>query len=97
MESAHHLFSRGEHFSCNPPLSVRDNYGNCIDFVNQKWDLQGPKTLLLAGFIVSVLAGCWTLVFTGSEGRAKKRTSSSETEGWFKRHSINGAMVFALW
>ena len=71
--------------------------GTVSIFVNEKWVLQGPKTLLLAGFIVSVLAGCWTLVFFGSEGRARKRVSSSDTEAWFKKHSIKVAMAFALW
>ena len=97
MASSHLLFPRRAHFSCNPPFSVEDDYGNCIDFVNQKWDLQGPKTLLLAGLIVSVLAGCWTLVFFGTEGRAREQASSSSTQGWFKSHSIVLAMLFALW
>lgn len=97
MEYSRHLFPRKEHFSCDPPLSVRDDYGNCIDFVNEKWVLQGPKTLLLAGFIVSVLAACWTVVFFGSEGRARKKSTSADKEGWFKKHSIKAAMAFALW
>jgi hypothetical protein len=83
-------------FPCDAP-SVRDDEGNCINFVTAKWNLQGPKLLLLIGFIASILGGCATIVFIGTGFRARKKHSSEGGLNWIKDHTMRGAMLLALW
>ncbi|KAI1630092.1 hypothetical protein EDD37DRAFT_82276 [Exophiala viscosa] len=95
MKSSFQRLSLRTPFSCIYP-SKQDDYGNCVDFQNQKWVLHGPKTLLMTSFVVSIIGGCCIFVLMGRGSRAKKNNSTHGAIEWFKGHSMAGAMALAL-